>query len=63
MTDEELAAFKAKLVCLLDTSTDEEAQLISDLVDVAAGGGAGYSVTNTVVVEEQTLVADEGGEA
>ena len=63
MTEQELAKFKAKLVYLLDTSTDEEAQLISDLVDVAAGGGSGYSVTRTIVAPEQTAYRHSEGEA
>lgn len=48
MTEQELAAFKAKLACLLDTSTDAEAQMISNLVEMAYGGGGGKKESSKV---------------
>lgn len=63
MTEQELAAFKAKLVYQLDTTTNEEAQLISDMVDAAAGGGGGgyksatVTIVNTATVDPSTIAA------
>jgi hypothetical protein len=41
MNNTELAQFKNKLAIKLDTTTNEEAELVGGMVDNAAGGGGG----------------------
>ena len=44
MNEQVIANFKKKLSIELETTTNDEAQLISNMVDSAAGGGGGSSV-------------------
>lgn len=67
MNNTELANFKKKLSIELETTTNDEAQLISNIVDSAAGGGgggagvAGY-ILHPVEVELSPIKAKMQGE-
>lgn len=49
MNSAELANFKNKLAIKLDTTTNEEAQLVSSMVDNASGGGGGAGVAGYIL--------------